>query len=150
MPREAVRRISLGLLARREHSRRELEQKLLARGFAVSEISAELDALERERLLSETRFATQFVGSRARRGDGPVKIRAELMQRGVSDELIEQELQQVEEDWLREAERVREKKFGRAIPETYEERARQARFLQNRGYTLEQIRKVLRGDIEDG
>lgn len=145
-----MRRISLGLLARREHSRRELEQKLLARGFAVSEISAELDALERERLLSETRFATQFVGRRARRGDGPVKIRAELMQRGVSDELIEQELQQVEEDWLREAERVREKKFGRAIPETYEERARQARFLQNRGYTLEQIRKVLRGDIEDG
>jgi hypothetical protein len=54
-----------------------------------------------------------------------------------------------EENWLADAERVRRKKFGDAIPESYEERARQARFLQNRGFTMEQIRRVLKGDIEE-
>lgn len=148
-PRDAVRRVALGLLARREHGRRELEMKLLARGFAVSDVAPELAVLENERLLSEERFAEQFVGSRARRGDGPRKIRAELKGRGVDDSLIEKELDETEENWLSEAERVRCRKFGAAIPDTYEERARQARFLQNRGFTLEQIRRVLKGDIED-
>lgn len=148
-PRDAVRRISLGLLARREHGRRELELKLLARGFAVSDIGPELDVLEQARLLSDERFAEQFVGSRVRRGDGPLKIRAELKGRGVQEGLIEKEIAQTEENWLGEAERVRCRKFGEPIPDTFEERARQARFLQNRGFTMEQIRRVLKGDIED-
>lgn len=148
-PRDAVRRIAMGLLASREHSRRELERKLQLRGFGEADVAPELDALEKARYLSEERFTEQFVGSRARRGDGPLKIRSELKGRGVDEGLIEKELDHAEDDWLAKAEQVRCKKFGEPIPETFEERARQARFLQNRGYSMEQIRRVLKGDIED-
>lgn len=145
--RRPARDTALGLLANREHSTRQLQDKLLARGYETEEIGPVLEALTREGLLSDARFVEAFVHSRRERGSGPLKIRAELRQRGIEDEvLIAAWLEERDTDWLARAEAVREKKFGPALPTDYREKARQMRFLQYRGFTPEQIRRVLRDE----
>jgi regulatory protein len=139
-----VRATAMNLLARREHSTQELRDKLLARGFEDDEITPALQTLSREGLLSDERFTESFIHSRVERGTGPLKIRAELRQRGVADEVIANWLDERDQAWLERAEAVRCKKFGAALPVDYKERVRQARFLQYRGFSPEQTRRVLR------
>jgi len=136
----------MNLLARREHSTQELRDKLLTRGFENDEIVPALQTLSREGLLSDERFTESFIHSRMERGSGPVKIRAELRQRGVADEIISNWLDERDRVWLERAETVRCKKFGSALPVDYKEKARQARFLQYRGFSAEHTRQVLRDD----
>ena len=141
-----MRATAMNLLARREHSTQELRDKLLTRGFEDDEIVPALQTLSREGLLSDERFTESFIHSRMERGSGPVKIRAELRQRGVADEIITNWLDERDQVWLERAESVRCKKFGSALPVDYKEKARQARFLQYRGFSAEHTRQVLRDD----
>ncbi len=131
------------LLARREHSRAELRAKLAAKGCAADVAEAVVGRLEAERLLSEDRFAESYVQARRRRGYGPVRIREELSRRGLDDDTIARWLDAGSREWLEEMRRVRRKKFGTTMPGDYRERARQARFLQYRGFPAEQIRQIL-------
>lgn len=144
--RRACRKQALDLLVRREHSRLELRRKLLARSHDQDLADEVLDALQRERLLDETRFAEQFVSSRVSRSQGPTKIRAELLKRGVGESLIDAKLEEAECDWVTLAASARRKRFGTATPGEYRERARQARFLQARGFEFGQIQAAL--DLE--
>ena len=133
----------MDLLARREHGRAELERKLAARGFSPELIAQVLERLAGERLLDEGRYAEAFVSGRARRGQGPVRIASELRQRGVAEERSDQALAVAEVDWMELARETRAAKFGAGPPADYREWARQARFLQYRGFTMEQIRAAL-------
>ena len=142
-----VRNAALGLLMRREHSGRELEDKLTARGYAPETVAEVLAALAARNLLSDARFVEEFVAARVRRGDGPAKIRNALHGKGVDAEQLEAALAAHHEEWPALAESVRRKRFGAARPQNYAERARQARFLQQRGFTAEQIRQVLKRDF---
>ena len=143
-----VRAVALRLLARREHSTRELTTKLTARGYEQQTVLAVIEALADRNLLSEGRFVDEFVASRLRRGSGPVKIREELRGRGVAESLVDNALSERRREWLTNAEAARRKRFGAKLPGDFEERARQARFLQQRGFTAEQIRQVLKGDVD--
>ncbi|HKT31622.1 MAG TPA: regulatory protein RecX [Gammaproteobacteria bacterium] len=140
---------ALRLLARREHSVQELAAKLLARGFEPEPVAEVVAALSAKNLVSDARFVDEFVAARLRRGSGPAKIREELRGRGVEQGLVDATLVAQRENWLATAEAARRKRFGAAAPRNYQERARQARFLQQRGFTAEQIRQVLKGDIDD-
>lgn len=133
---------ALKLLARREHSLRELERKLRQKGFEPQAIQDCLAALEQQRLQSDERFAESYVAARMARGYGPQRIRVELAERGVGDDEIEQQLALTKGEWQARAQEVRRKRFGSELPQDYQERARQARFLQYRGFTSEQIRRV--------
>ncbi len=82
----ACERAALDLLARREHSRRELERKLGARGFTDELIAPTLDALEESGELASARFTASFIRARAAKGQGPARIRAELAERGIDRE----------------------------------------------------------------
>ncbi len=68
----------------------------------------------------------------------------------MESELIEYELASLDVDWAALAETVRRKRFGPDLPADFQERAREARFLQGRGFRSEDIRKVLKGEIDDG
>ncbi|HEX7029117.1 MAG TPA: regulatory protein RecX [Gammaproteobacteria bacterium] len=148
-PEQTARRLALGLLARREHSFHELAVKLAQRGLDDDVIETALDALQAENLLSEERFVEQFVRSRIERGDGPMKIRAELAQRGIDLHRAEQEIEAQDPDWVQLADAQRRKRFGAEIPVEFAERARQARFLQGRGFGMGEIQRALKGDIEE-
>lgn len=120
-----------------------------ARGFEPEPVAAVVTALAAKNLVSDARFVEEFIASRLRRGNGPAKIREELRSRGVDAESVAAELGKQSGAWSVNAESVRRKRFGAALPSAYPERMRQARFLQQRGFTAEQIRKVMKGEIED-
>ena len=142
------KRTAVELLARREHSRLELERKLSARGFPDGVIGPALDSLERSGTLAATRFTESFIRSRLAKGQGPVRIRTELAERGVADEQVSELLHGAEVDWLATARAVRSKRFGPEPPRDFRERARQARFLQYRGFTADQVRAALELDAD--
>lgn len=147
---EAVRKRALSMLARREHSGAELRAKLAAKGFPSDIIDDALADLNRSGWLSDERFVEAFIRGRGERGYGPVRIRAELRERGIDDELIALRLDAHDPSWLRRLHGLWAKRFGAKRPVDFAEKARQMRFLQARGFTAEQIRVVMeRGEDEE-
>jgi len=138
------------LLSRREHAAHELLGKLAQRGFRRDDAEQEIDRLAAAGLQSDTRFAEQFTWQRVERGDGPLKIRAALGERGVSEDLIEQVLEPYEPEWVERAEAVARRRFGATAPASWSERARRARFLQQRGFPVVTVRRVTAFDETDG
>ena len=132
-------------LSRREHTLDELRAKLAARDIDLPDIEATVTTLADEGLASDERFAESFVASRLRRGQGPVRIRIDLERKGVSAELIRTHVEEADEDWVARAIEVRSKRFGDTPPVAFRDKARQARFLQYRGFTSEQIQAALAG-----
>jgi regulatory protein len=142
----AARVSAVRLLARREHSTAELNRKLVARGHATDTVEEVVAQLQAKQLVSDERFVASFVHHHAMRGQGPVRIRAELRQQGVAEAAIEAELTTAELDWAALASGVRVRKFGASCPNSLAERAKQSRFLQYRGFTGEHIRAALRAE----
>jgi len=139
-------------LARREHSVQELRDKL-SRKFdsSVSSVSvrAVLDDLVAEGLLSDERFSESFVHARIQRGQGPVKIRYELRQKGVSEELLESVINDANCDWLSEAGSVIQRKFGSSPPTDQKEFQRRLRFLVQRGFPQNICYKAVKNPSKD-
>lgn len=134
----------MDLLARREHTRQELVTKLATRDFPEDVAEAVVDRLTEENLQSDVRFTEAFVSMRRKKGQGPIRIQNELQQRGVSQDLQDEYLDSRDDIWRDMIKQVRQKKFGNSSPKNYQQRAKQARFLQYRGFTSEQIRQELR------
>ncbi len=129
-----IRRAAMDLLARREHSRRELQQKLAARFSDRVLIDNEIDKLCSERLQSDSRFAEVYLHSRAQRLYGPARIRAELRERGIAEAIIAAAFASAEIDWSANLRQLEANKYGRKPPADIKERAKRLRFLQYRGF----------------
>lgn len=145
----AIRRAAMDLLARREHGRVELARKLRRKGAPEAMIESALEQLADEGLLSEARYLESFIASRARAGYGPRRIREELKQRGLTAEVLEQALRESGIDWFGQLQEVWQRKFAGQLPADAQERARQGRFLTYRGYSMEMIGRLLRGNFDD-
>ena len=144
-----LRRAAMDLLARREHSRKELWQKLRSRAETPEMLEVVLGALEADRLLSDERFAESFVRSRVSRGLGPVRIKQELLQKGIAAELVSIQLEAFDEDWQQQAREVNVKKFGTAPVKDPKEKAKRVRYLQYRGFHIDTIMAVVDGREND-
>ena len=140
MPDLRVR--ALQLLTRRDYCRAELKGKLAPHAESEEELDAVLDTLQSERLLSDTRYAAQRVVARAGRY-GDARLKQELRQKGVADDDIAVALPEGGDETER-CRNVWQRKF-KEMPRSPEERAKQMRFLQYRGFSSEAIRRVLRG-----
>lgn len=134
-------------LARREYSRAELQHKLSALTEDESEVEAVLDDLTQRKLLSEARFVEQVVHARQSKF-GSRRIQHELRQKGVSETAIENAVTDFKLNELDNARVVWQKKFG-ALPTSANERAKQMRFLQSRGFSLNVIFKLISGKSDD-
>jgi regulatory protein len=145
---KAIEIAAVRLLARREHSSEELGRKLESKGYPAEGVEAVVAKLREKRLVSDDRFASSFVHHHAQRGQGPIRIRAELRQQGVADALIEAQLKGADLDWVALAQATRKRKFGGDPPRNLAERAKQARFLQYRGFNSDQIRAALKSGME--
>lgn len=141
-----LRERALNLLARREHSRAELARKLALHGEADA-IAALLDTLEREGLLSNQRYAENLASARAGR-HGSLRLKADLRDKGVSEEVVAEVVREARAGDLESARAVWAKKFGQP-PADAAERARQMRFLAGRGFPLDVVRRVVGGDLDD-
>ena len=130
-------------LARREHGRAELLAKLEKAGFDPDISEDAVALLVNDGLQSDARFVETFVRSRIGQGKGPIRIRAELREHGVTGSLIDEGLANAEQDWYALAREVRLKKFGAAQPRDFKEKARQMRFLQSRGFDSDHIQSAV-------
>ena len=144
---QAIRAAALTLLARRDWLTGELSAKLQAAGCEPQATAGVIAELMGERLLNDARYAERYVTSRAERGQGPVRIAAELASLGAPRELIDAALESGP-DWRAVAGTVRRRKFGAAPPDSWAEKARQARFLQYRGFSADHIRAATGADLE--
>jgi regulatory protein len=147
-PSAAAARIALKLLATREHSRLELIHKLVARGFGEADVAPVLDRLAAEGSLNESRMAETYVAERVRKGFGPLRIRRELKEKGLSDAAIAPHLDPMAGDWPDRLAEAHDRRFGPGAPSDApcdrSELARRARFLEQRGFPSEAIRRFLR------
>jgi regulatory protein len=140
---------AVSLLARRDYSTHELKRKLAERGYTEHAYEVVVDDLESTHKISNERYGQNVVAYRARRGHGPARIRDQLKKSGLSRAAIDEAVKGEDApDFLALARSVRARKFGPDIPKDRKERARQARFLQYRGFSTDHIRTVLDGDPE--
>jgi regulatory protein len=141
---------ALKLLAQRDHSELELSQKLRAKGYTANDVQTVLETLTQQDLLSNARFTASYIIYRRNKGYGPVRIHSGLSARGIPEDMIEHHLNFTDNAWLKEARRAWQKRFKNQVPSDPKIRAKQMRFLQSRGFTLEQINHIFDGDIEHG
>lgn len=127
---------AVSLLARREHSRRELARKLTERGFVVDEVEPVLDRLAAEGWQSDRRFAESLIRDRVRRRYGPDRIVAELARQRVDEETVAAAFAAEPQDWAALARQQLVTRYRQA-PEDFSERARRHRHLVRRGFPPE-------------
>ena len=154
----SIRARALQYLARREYSRAELRGKLLPHVQAdadfeqsfdssAANLDTLLDDLTARGWLSDERAATQLVHAKRSRF-GTQRITHELRQKGIAEELISAALPELKDSELATAREVWKKKFG-AVPQDEKEKAKQVRFLQSRGFSLDVVFKVLQKFVSE-
>ena len=134
------------LLSLREHSRAELRLKLCTRFPGSKDIDAVLDQMEAKSYLSDERFLEQYLEQRKRKGYGPLRIMAELRDKGVDKGLVEEAVYASGTDWSKLMKQVSGRKFGDADQADRQFLLKMARFLEYRGFPTSMIRHYLWDD----
>ncbi len=139
----SAKQVAVRLLARREHSAEEIRQKLAKREFEASEIATALLELKQGDWQSDERFAEAYVRARRLKGFGPVRIASELRERGVDELIANRYIYADDGVWLQTLEREYQKKYHGTDYEDFQEKAKRMRFLQYRGFSIDQINEVI-------
>ena len=138
---KAIYNKALDIISRREHSQKELTDKL-AKKYDIPElINSVIHNLIEKNLLNDLRFSQAYVVARKRKGFGPKKIRYELVSRGVNENTAS-EVIDAEGGWNEAALKAFNKKFKAGIGEDFKKQNKQKVFLQNRGFSFQEIDSV--------
>lgn len=140
-----LRLAAMNLLARREYSAQELRQKLSKKSSDLDVITQVIERLIEDGLQSDERFAEAFTKMRLRQGKGSTVVGFELKQKGISPQLIGVYVQSSDTQWQESLSQLIHRRFAGQIADEPREKAKQLRFLQSRGFTLDQIRQVISG-----
>ncbi|MCQ1057498.1 recombination regulator RecX [Photobacterium sp. DNB23_23_1] len=146
-PARSATQLAVRYLSRRDHAEKELQQKLLARGYELAEVDDAVALCQDYNWLDDARFAERLLGNGIAKGWGLLRIRQEMKFKGIHEEIIRQLFEDDEFDWYEHAREVALKKFGESPMESEKEKARRLRFMQYRGFDLEQIQYAL--DVDD-
>jgi regulatory protein len=142
-----LRAIAFALLAKREHSKYDLTQKLQHYGAHPEEIEQLVNELEHAHYQSDERMAGMLVRSQVRQGRGLQRVKQSLKKHDIAPELAQTALEDI--DWLQEALQLKIKKFGTDIATEPKQKAKQIRFLQYRGFSMDIIMKVIKYREDD-
>lgn len=130
---------AIQLLSRREYSFKELSQKL-ARSSEGADIASVLNRLEEEGYLSDHRFCESFVRMRVGQGHGLIRIRFDLKQKGITSELLNRCLDELDIDWFAQAEELYRRKYREPLADKgFKERSKRMRFMSQRGFSIDEI-----------
>jgi regulatory protein len=138
-----IKETCLRLLARRDHSRKELLNKLTGKGFDREDVSAVIDELVQQGWQDDQRYARNYARYRMQKGYGPVRIEYELRQNGVDEIDLDAVLQESDNSWMDLLEQVYNKKYNHKKNLDRNEWAKRSRFLLHRGFTGEMISALL-------
>ena len=138
---KAIYNKALDIISRREHSKKELTDKL-AKKYDIPElVDSVIYGLLEKNLLNDYRYSESYVVARKRKGFGPKKIGYELISRGVNENTVS-EVIDAEGGWNDAALKAFNKKFKAGIGKDFKEQTKQKIFLQNRGFSFEEIDSV--------
>ena len=139
---DRIRLKILDLLSRREHSQKEIIDKLKDRVGSKEKLFEELNTLSEENLQSDERFAESYTRSRSLKGFGPEKISFELKSKGINENLVDKMVYSDEINWMEIIRSEYEKKFNLHNNFSDEDINRAKKFLLQRGFNFEQINKL--------
>ncbi len=148
-PKRSAYDHALALLARREYSSRELSARLGRGGHSRDETAAALEKLQDENYQDDRRFGAMLTHSRAERGYGPRRIRAELRSHGLMDADIDQLLQIADTDWTRRARAQMQRHYGPEPAADQAECMRRTQYLLRRGFDAATVRHVTHVDVDE-
>jgi regulatory protein len=134
------------MLARREHSYKEIAQKLKQKGIESAAFTPILDEFRDADIQSDARFAESRTRALYLKGKGPRTIKLDLQQYGIDEYCVEQAFDEISPDWFESAKAVKIKKFGEFYESDYTLRLKQKQFLQYRGFYQEHIEYAVSGD----
>ncbi|MDD5578043.1 MAG: regulatory protein RecX [Methylobacter sp.] len=134
-----IRVTCLHLLARREHSRKELLDKLVIKGFNKDEAFAVIDELVLQGWQNDQRYAESYARYRIQKGYGPIRIAYELRQKGIDAATLEEIMRKAAGNWMDLLEQVYTRKYKHDILIDRSEWAKRSRFLLHRGFSTEMI-----------
>ena len=148
-PKRSAYDKALGLLARREHSRKELKTKLRQGGYEGEETTDAIDRLGEQHYQDDDRFAEVLLRSRISQGYGPMRLRVELKSHGLADACIRELMDEAEVDWDTSAAAQLRRRYGGAGTSDPAERNRRAQFLLRRGFAAATVRRVTHADVDE-
>ncbi|SBS37945.1 Regulatory protein RecX [Marinomonas spartinae] len=134
---------AMTILASRDHSTKEMAHKLKIKGHEEESIAKAIASLLEVNYLNDRRFAESYTRSRANKPLGPQRIKQELKQKGIKDDVISQVFEESDADWFELARELKQRKFGEEVTKDFKERAKQTRYLQYRGFGFEHIKYAL-------
>ena len=140
-----IRNACLVALTRREFSTKELREKLRSRFDANVLIDTVINELTAEKLLCDERYTESFVLARVNRGQGRIKIKADIYAKGISSELVNRVISELKIDWVLLAQQVLKKKGKSREITDKKQLGKTMRFLQYRGFDFDEINQALRG-----
>jgi regulatory protein len=131
---------ALGLLARREHSARELKSKLERRGYDADESAETLANLQSKDYQSDSRFGEMLVRSRIEGGYGARWILAELRTHGIGEARARELIDAAEPNWPELVRRQLRRRYGGRVAASLAERSKRAAFLLRRGFDASTVK----------
>ena len=138
---KAIYNKALDIISRREHSQKELSDKLIKKFNIPELVDSVIHGLLEKNLLNDYRYSESYVVARKRKGFGPKKIMYELIARGVIENIAYKAIEN-EGGWKDAALKVFNKKFKKGKAMDFKELNKQKTFLQNRGFSFEEIDSV--------
>lgn len=139
--RQQIEQTCLRLLARREHSQKELFDKLALRGFQRDEVEPVIVEMAEQNWQNDARYTECYVRQRISSGYGPIRIRYELQQRGITDADLDTQAEE-QGGWQNLLIDVYCNKYDEEMSLTQNEWLKRSRFLQQRGFSGEMIKRL--------
>ena len=134
-----IKSVCLRLLARREHSQKELLNKLALRGFNRDEVLPVIDELAEQDWQNDLRYAESYARFRILKGYGPLRVSYELAQNGITGVDLDEFVHAEAESWLELLVQVYKKKYDHKLVLERKEWVKRSRFLLHRGFSGEMI-----------
>ena len=138
---KAIYNEALDIISRREHSQKELTDKLIKKFNIPELVDLVINTLLDKNLINDYRYSEAYVVARKRKGFGPKKIVYELISRGINENTASKVIN-IEGGWQDAALKAFNKKYKVGIGKDFKEQNKQKVFLQNRGFSFEEIDSV--------
>ena len=139
-----IKKDCLRLLTRRDHSRKEIQDKMAVKGYEPSQVSAVIDDLAQQSWQDDSRYAESYARVRSQKGFGPVRIAYELKQHDIDPDTVDSVLGATTDNWMNLLEQVYSKKYPNQLCVDSSERARRIRFLLQRGFSSAMINTLFK------
>ena len=149
MSQQGAKNYALWLLGAREHSTKELQQKLARKGYEPDAIDETLNYLLDLNYLSDERHAEAFSRSKAAKPLGKQRILNELRMKGIPEAMAKQALNSLDVDWFELALQLKQRKFGFEVEKDFKARAKQTRYLIYRGFSFDEVKYATEWSEED-